>query len=242
MTTLNLQVGASLDDGLHRLDLGMCFGVGGFLCGYGASVDILSAARFALAIPQGSTIDAAFFKVDGITTSGTSPQFLELFCEDADDAVDFTAPCDIDGRARTTAVTKLQWTPPAWDPDFNIHLCIAPLQEVVDRAGWASGNHAVVVLHGDPDHPAVTMLVIGSSYDSSPALAPKLDIDFTAPPFKTIRLRGRDDTTIRVRGRDDATVRIRGRDDATLRIRGRDDATIRKRGRDDTTIHIKGGA
>lgn len=105
-------------------------------------------------IPAGATVTSATLslKEDGF---GSAPVGTIIYAEDVDDSADFLATADVISRARTSA--SVSWTIPgtggAWNTSGNIASCI---QEVVDRAGWVSGN-------------ALTVLVIAQSAGSTAA-------------------------------------------------------------------------
>jgi hypothetical protein len=105
-----------------------------------------------LAVPRGAQVTAASiqFQTDEVSTDAAS---LTIRGQAVDNAASFsTASGNVSGRARTTAATS--WLPPAWStvgargaeqrtPDLA-----AVVQEVVNRAGWASGNAMAFVLTG----------------------------------------------------------------------------------------------
>lgn len=108
-------------------------------------------------IPQGATIISARlqFEADEVRTTTTCD--LEIFCEDADNAVTFVdgaANFNVSGRPKTSASTL--WTNvPGWtsvqdrgpaqlSPNFA-----SSVQEVVDRGGWVAGNALVALVAHD---------------------------------------------------------------------------------------------
>ncbi len=98
-------------------------------------------------IPAGSTIDAATIDVYLLSGSFDDPN-LDIYGEDVDDAAGFSASSyNISGRALTTAVTG--WsatgigTGVKTSPDFK-----GVVQEIVDRAGWNSGQDMVIIMAG----------------------------------------------------------------------------------------------
>jgi hypothetical protein len=106
-----------------------------------------------LGIAPGSTITNAYvtFYAKSTTTTGT-PNYT-IYAEDADSAVTFsnTAPDKVTTRTKTTA--SVTWpTVSAWsvaDAAHNTPDISSVIQEVVDRAGWASGNDLVIIVNGD---------------------------------------------------------------------------------------------
>ena len=136
--------------------------------------------RFAgVTVPRNATVTNAYvqFTVDEVTTGATS---LTLRAQAADAAATFVAGTgnrNISSRPVTGA--SVAWTPPAWStvgahgadqrtPDLS-----AVVQEVVSRAGWASGNAMAVVITGTGTRTA-------SAFESGAALAPVLHVEYTA--------------------------------------------------------------
>lgn len=103
-----------------------------------------------VAIPQGSTIDSAIYKGKG-GGAGQEQMDMKWYLNDVDDAATFAVEADVTSRVRTTAFTGNDTT------TYN-NSCFAalvdsfdwkgPLQEVVDRGGWASGNALCLLLIG----------------------------------------------------------------------------------------------
>ena len=98
-------------------------------------------------IPAGSTIDAATLDVYLLSGSYDEPN-LTIYGEDVDDAAAFSASSyNISGRSLTSA--SVTWsasylgTGVKTSPDFK-----SVIQEIVDRAGWNSGQDMVVIFKG----------------------------------------------------------------------------------------------
>ena len=108
----------------------------------GAATFINTAVRFVgLAIPVGSTIIAPtkLTYTSDATGSGTS-YTTQFRASDEDNAAAITTATDFSTRPRTTASASL--SPPiiANDVTQDSPDLSAVVQEVVDRAGWVSGN------------------------------------------------------------------------------------------------------
>ena len=178
MTTLNLQVAASADDSQEIS--------GGSIVLASTSVGILDAddeyggLRWAVAVPNAATINSAIVSAMP-NSAGRDEPLHNLDFEAADDAAEFTTTTnDISNRTLTGS-------PELWDdtdlgadgstffpsPDLSV-----PLQAVVDRPGFSSGNSVVCVIV-QPTTEAARDLSI-HAYDNDPATAAKLDIDYTA--------------------------------------------------------------
>lgn len=172
MTSAAFQVGASSDDAREG---------GGTVVTNGTTMTIASSGQWigcrftALNIPPGSAIDAATLEFNISSTSFDDPN-CPIYAEAVDDAATFTtASNDISGRTRTTASVTWSGTSlgTGWKttPDIS-----AVIQEVINRAGWTSGND-LNILMGFASGANVRVL----SYDNAPADAPILNITWTPP-------------------------------------------------------------
>ncbi len=145
----------------------------------GTAVQVIGIRFPALAIPKGSQITSAAiqFTCDE-TSSGTTS--LTIRGQSVDNAAGFTtATGNVSGRARTTA--NVTWSPAAWStigavgaaqrtPELK-----AIVQEVVDRAGWQSGNALGVIVTGTGHRCA-------ESFDRGAGAAAQLLVTFVPPP------------------------------------------------------------
>ena len=104
-------------------------------------------------IPQGATIDRATiqFQVDEVSILSSNPLTVTFSGEDENDSVAYTsANSDLSSRTETTA--KVDWAVPAWlgvnnETSSQISADLKTIvQEVVDRAGWASGNDLNIMI------------------------------------------------------------------------------------------------
>ena len=132
----------------------------------------------AVQIPTGSTIDTSvveFLPYD-LANNGTVVN-QRIKCEAVDDAATFTNHTDFAARTRTTAYTDWSsissWTfGTRYDsPNFK-----TSLQEVINRAGWAAGNDAVVFIKDN-----VTTGGSRAAYcsDGSAALSPVMRVRYS---------------------------------------------------------------
>lgn len=175
MATLNLTVGASADDAFQN-NTTMDLTTGSF------NVDATNkwaGFRFQnVTIPQGATIHSAVLTIFVGSSTGDEPKHT-FYGQAADDAGVFTTGAsNISSRTRTTANVL-------WDnADLGVSGITAKavpdmatvVQEIVNRAGWASGNALVIVCHGDAD---TNRDLIVQFYDSNPAEAATLAIEYT---------------------------------------------------------------
>jgi len=173
MTTLNLQVGASSDD-VHQAG-------GGNVTLTGTTISVGTTTEWAgfrfqnVTIPPGSIINTASIQVKVFSTTFDDPN-VDIYGEDVDDASTFVASNNnISNRTRTTA--KTTWNNTGIGSGFRTSPDIAAvIQEIIDRAGWLSGNDLNIILDG-----LASSSFVFYSYDNAAADAPKLDIDYTAP-------------------------------------------------------------
>ena len=196
-TTLDLQVGASSDDfrllvvdtssaphswtdGLTTAPTaaaGHWTGSGGTF--FGVGLRFLSAT-----IPQASTIDVAHltFTVDQ-NQSGTVVR-TNIYGEDADNPGTFSTIAEYNGRSKTSAVVwdgLSTWTAEGSEDSPSL---VTPLQTIIDRAGFVSGNAVVFQWEDDDSDTGSDVWRLGYSYDNDTAKAPKLHVEYTAPPFR----------------------------------------------------------
>lgn len=124
---------------------------------------------------NGDTINSATLDITPNTLSNDDAN-VAMHMEDADDPGNFSTTADVTSRARTTAsaswVADALGTSRVTSPSFA-----TAMQEVVDRAGWATGQAMTVLFIGNSD--AIKNLR-PISYDSSSTDAADLDIDYTA--------------------------------------------------------------
>ena len=138
------------------------------------STDQLIGIRFQnIEIPQGVTIVSAVIEFETVATNSgaTSVTFQG---EDIDDAPSFNGSnSNISNRTLTTA--SVAWNSiPAWSTVGERHLSpdlSSIVQEIVDRAGWSSGNDMVFVITGSGERTA-------ESHNGESANAPILRIEF----------------------------------------------------------------
>lgn len=132
-----------------------------------------------ITIPQGATISSAYFQVDAFTLDGTA--LTKIYGIDEDNTATFDS--DPTGRPLTTACVDWDPTPGSWtqgywydSPDIS-----AIIQEIVDRAGWVSGNALGLKWADDGSATGAANRAAGYSYDYGvPADAPKLEVTWTS--------------------------------------------------------------
>lgn len=138
-----------------------------------------------ITIPSGAVIDQANIQYNVINVDADVAITVTYVGEDIDDAPTFTTTnSSISGRTQTTA--SVDWSPAHWEnvsdegaaqktPDLS-----TIIQEIVDRAGWSSGNDIVIIVKPSS----------GSgrrqprSYNNSASAAPELTIVYGSEPVE----------------------------------------------------------
>lgn len=180
MTTLDIALAANEDDAQERQN-------GSDFDATATSVLLTAntseASRFTggfrfdnVTVPAGATIDAAYITVVALTTSVDDPN-VNIHLEDADDPVNFADNADVQSRVRTTANTQWTATGVGTSP-VNSPSIVTAVQEVVDRAGWLSGQAMVVLIVGRSDANATFRV---ASFEHATLAAAALHIEYTAP-------------------------------------------------------------
>lgn len=212
-TTINLQVNTSLGDtgmASSNNDVGRNVTVSGiistgghFVPGSHVSNDERTyAARFtSVTIPQGATISSATFTLTPFSTYTTGGTIkFHVSTQASDNAGVLTGSngdLNITARPRSTADAG-PWTQNSVTVNVEQSLNVTNIiQEIINRAGWVSGNAIVILVDTHADS-SIGEWQEYNSYDDSTTKAPKLDITYTTasePPPK-VKFRG----TVRIRG------------------------------------------
>lgn len=134
-----------------------------------------------ITIPPGSTITTAGIDVVPSATTTDEP-LVTIFLEDADDCATFTTTAsDISNRALTTA--NASWSNTNLGADgatyFASPSLVTAVQEVIDRAGWASGNDLCVIVQGGAT--STRDLTIEAQNLGPNTNPPRIDLAWTAP-------------------------------------------------------------
>jgi hypothetical protein len=136
--------------------------------------DHLVGLRFQnVTIPSGAIIQDAYLEFESDETRNT-PTSVEIYAEDVDHAASFSTS-NYNLSSRSLTVISSIWEIPPWNTVNEKHLSpdiSEVVQEVVNRAGWASGNSMVFVIDGTGTRTA-------ESYDGEPIAAPLLHVEYT---------------------------------------------------------------
>jgi hypothetical protein len=159
LTAIDLNFG---NDGAHVLNIG---------------------ARFTLDVPKNATIISAYLALCSIPALPyTNSCKAKIYCDDADDSATFSTYANFAGRSLTTAFTS--WTLPDTNGVVVYHTpsIVTAIQEVVNRAGWAFGNHCSVILRDDSSTAGATRNF--KSWDNLYQPPPRLYVNY-APTKST---------------------------------------------------------
>jgi hypothetical protein len=178
-TTLDVPIRAGADDAEENNSSGsVSLGSSDLeLTTDGTTVQTVGMRFTNVTVPSGATLTNAYvqFSVDEVSTATTS---LTITAQAADTAATFTtATSNISGRPRTAATTS--WAPASWPTvgargsDQRTPNLAAPLNEVVHRTGWTSGNALALIVTGTGRRTAV-------AYDGGATTAATLHLEYTS--------------------------------------------------------------
>lgn len=171
MATLQVKITDTADDGYEVFGslTNMQFGVG-----YAGGATFLLYCRFLnVTVPQGATIDSATLTLNITDISGTPD--TTLYGVDEDNAAAFADPGNMPSAATKTTASA--------DPDpagtgSKVITITTIVQEIVDRAGWASGN-AMAFVAGD-NAGSGNNYWFAEDYEDAGTAEATLDITYTA--------------------------------------------------------------
>jgi hypothetical protein len=132
-----------------------------------------------VAVPQGAVILSAYLQLESIGTKSGTPVNLRIACENSDNAATFSTVDDYNSRPRTSYVNWSNveaWNAFVWynSPDIS-----SIIQQVINRAGWQSGNSIAIFVEDDGTS---VYERVACTYDNNPTYAAKLVIEYTVPP------------------------------------------------------------
>lgn len=179
MTQLDLQVSASADDAEeHQNSTSFnSTGVNVSAATAGTAANRISCGlRFRnVTIPQGTTITRAWLEVWCVKADDPN---CNIVGEAADNAVDFATTLHVFSRTKTAA--SVTWNA----ANVGLGLFVSSpdittvVQEILNRAGWVSGNAMVIILDGR--NTTATSITVDSFDDTTPSQAAKLHITYGA--------------------------------------------------------------
>lgn len=190
--TIVVQVSSSSDDCNYKPELGeeyFWLTVETSYAGHGGvRATEYGAMRFVnVQIPKGALITHAVLHLYCFDMHGTSRGEVvrtKITGEDTDDARIFSTAADYEARNRTSAFVRWDNIPP-WDNDvwYESPDISSIIQEIVNRAGWQSGNAIVIFWEDDgSDRYAERAYQQWDWAYGDHQYAPKLEVTFTPPP------------------------------------------------------------
>jgi hypothetical protein len=195
MTTLNLQVNASGNDAMMAgitensaravTTIGICTIADSDipLGSEGTNDERTGGYRFlAVTIPNGASITTATLTRTAYDTYSADPNVCRVYVsgEAADDATVFSTVAgnlNTTARPRSTAYAVWTITTQVADSEYTVDVTTI-VQEIVNRAGWASGNALAILIDCHEDTNAGQSQRTWS-YDGSTSKAMKLDIIYS---------------------------------------------------------------
>lgn len=131
-------------------------------------------------IPQGATITASVLSLTAVQMPNppATDHHMKIKGNAVDDAAAPTSEAGINGLARTTAA--VDWDPSAWvvNTRYTTSDISSVIQEIVDRAGWASGNDLQIIIEDDGSVSARALYA--ASFDHTTRQEPWLTITYLA--------------------------------------------------------------
>ncbi len=128
-------------------------------------------------IPKGATIDSAYVEIYCDVDTADEPQH-DFYGEDEDNPGVFVAGTgnnNISGRTRTSATVRWSNADLGAPGSFQTPNIKTIIQEIIDRAGWASGQAMVIVCRGTISSRDLRIVY----YDEGVNPAPKLHVEYT---------------------------------------------------------------
>lgn len=127
-------------------------------------------------IPAGAVIEEAHLQVVTVNSFFDDP-LVDIYAEDVDSADDFSTTAAVTSRTVTTA--SVGWSDTGIDDGNNFvdspDIAIV-IQEVVDRAGWASGNDMAIIVKGRDS--GASDFAVQSADSVSPELRARLSLTY----------------------------------------------------------------
>lgn len=179
MATFTARVGASTEDGTKNPAFTPAWDTTGSSDGTGrnglGSDDLTLGCRFTnVTIPSGSTINSAKLTLTAYTSDSNSVD-TTVIGVDEDNTASFSS--DPTGRAQTTA--SANWTQGSVTANtaYDTPALASVVQEIIDRAGWASGNAMGFIIKNNGTTGSANHFFY--SYDGDTNKAILLTIDYT---------------------------------------------------------------
>ena len=175
IATVEIRVASGSDDAEERSSGRMSLTSSDLELVYDRGIQKVGMRFNGVGIPQGATIVKAYvqFKVDEVNSEATS---LTIQGHKVAQALTFTTTSgNISSRPRTLAAVS--WAPVPWTtvgvagPDQRTPEIAPVIQEIVNQAGWSSGNALALIITGTGHRTA-------ESYNGDRSGAPLLHIEY----------------------------------------------------------------
>ena len=178
MTTFTKRVVAGGDDG-YAYDSGTFnSNLAYFVIGHFDDASQQAFCRFTnVTIPKGATIVSAKVSLQAYSDYSATTCNVTVACEAADNPAAPTTKADLYGRSRTTGTAWSSISSWTNNSVYDTPDIAADVQEVVDRAGWASGQ-AMQVFFDDNSSSAAAFRA-GDSYDGSSTTCALLTVEYS---------------------------------------------------------------
>lgn len=186
MTVVTKQVAVGTDDGSFDAGAGTGYSNTGtnFVVG-DASSTVYNKTVFlrftGLAIPQGATITAASLSIPATGGSVTPLQTVHIRAEAADNPAAVTSRADGVARVKTTAQTSWSGMTAISTGSYTTADFTAVVQEVVNRAGWASGNAMQLFLSSDTTTFGTAWQIAFATFNSATSSPATLSVTYADP-------------------------------------------------------------
>ena len=129
-------------------------------------------------IPAGAVITSAYLQFRAYYNLSTTTAKVRIYFNDVDSASNPTTVADYNSKAVTTAY--VDWTYPSTTAGqaYNSPDITSIIQEIVDRGGWASGQHMMTLVK---DNGSTSNIYRGwTTYDGYALYAPWLYVNYNA--------------------------------------------------------------
>lgn len=185
--TVNALITTSTDDGSYHIEGAGSTSTAGTTVAVGDSSSADNArwgwTRFALNVPQGSTITAATVAVVANGVTGTIPA-MTLDAAAVDNGPAYTNRAAYEALTHTVGVA---WTPGAWvgGTTYTSPSLVSVVQAIVNRAGWVSGNHILIFWRVPRDAWSAANVLTFRAIDGFPSEVAQLAVTYSGSAVAT---------------------------------------------------------
>jgi len=180
MTQLIISVAASADDGYgvnSTFDATNAHIKGGSEDISGSKDDFAFCRFLNITIPKGAVIDSAYLRVIASERGGSgSPTLTKVKGNNVDNSTAPTTYAGVVGLTRTTAAVDWDIATFTNGTEYDSPDIKTVIQEIIDRAGWVSGNNITILIDNDGGS---DRRMVFHSYDEVTYAEPKLVINYT---------------------------------------------------------------